>query len=132
MSDDGSPKGGYAQLGVYPHDATHPNPHHFTNVAPYTSYAQPAATSPTTPWNATGPNGYGLGFTAPQPSAGLMQPTQGVALGPDASAVDRARNAHGPHCTSIPQLRMSDYPDANGVRSLWSMCPDCGALERTS
>lgn len=105
-SDEGSPKQGYAQLGVYPQVTPYP---------PYSNFGQTAS--------------YGNGAA----NTGLMQPSNGMALGPDASAVDRARNAHGPHCTSIPKLRMSDYPDAvTGQRSLWSVCQDCGACERTS
>jgi len=117
-SDDGSPKTGYAELGMYPTGVAHPNPHHFTTTLP--PYGNQSAPASANPWNASGT------------ATGLIQPSSGMALGPDASAVDRARNAHGPHCKSIPQLRMSDYPDANGARSMWSLCPDCGTCERAS
>jgi hypothetical protein len=112
-SDEGSLKDGYAQLGVFPAAGSHPNPHHFSNIPPYTSFA--AQSTPITPV-----------------TPGLIQPASGMAMGPDANAIERARNVHGPHCTSIPQLRMSDYPDSAGSRSLWSVCPDCGTCERAS
>ncbi|WOO76616.1 uncharacterized protein LOC62_01G000242 [Vanrija pseudolonga] len=108
-----------AYPSMYPSFTAHSNPHHFSNnggssaCAPYPLSAQPYSTTLRAPG---------------QP--GLMQPSQGFALPEDASAIERARNAHGPHCTSIPKLRMSDYPDASGHRSLWSVCQDCGACER--
>lgn len=114
-SDDGK-----GVPSLYPSLTPHPNPHHFSNAATGAWAAQTtaaaAAAAPRTSW---------------MTRAGLIQPTPAMPLGPDATAVDHARNQHGPGCTSIPKLRMSDYPDpATGTRSLWAVCQDCGAVER--
>lgn len=119
MDSDDSPKSGYAQLGVYPSTTTHPNPHHFSNSPPFTSFQQNSG------WN-TNPS------SAAGAAPGLIQPASAGPLPWGANAVERARNAHGPQCTSIPKLHMSDYPDSTGSRSLWSICQDCGACERAS
>jgi hypothetical protein len=69
----------------------------------------------------------------PQPTLGLMQPTVHAPLPEGASEIDRARAQHGPQCRSIPKLVLSPYPDAvTGKQSMWTMCPDCGAVERSS
>lgn len=81
--------------------------------------------TPISPWSA---QPYATNLPAP---AGIMQPAVTV-LAEDATPTERARATHGSQCTSIPKLRMSDYPDASGERSLWAMCPDCGAMERAS
>lgn len=105
----------------YPSMYAHP-----TN-APNTAFPS-SASAPVSPtaWNA---QPYAQNLEAPK-GAGLMQPAVSAPLADDATAVERARAQHGPHCTSIPKLRMSDYPNAiTGERSLWTVCQDCGAME---
>jgi hypothetical protein len=113
MSDDSDGKG-YPNLDIYP--SQHSS----------TFYAAPV--SPQTAWSA---QSFATNL-APPVSPGLMQPTASAPLGQDATPVELARSQHGPHCTSIPKLKMSDYPDPSGGRSLWAVCPDCGAMERAS
>ncbi|GMK58023.1 hypothetical protein CspeluHIS016_0500550 [Cutaneotrichosporon spelunceum] len=84
---------------------------------------------PQTAWSA---QSYATNLAPPTSALGLMQPAPSAPLGDDATAVDFARSQHGPHCTSIPKLKMSDYPDASGGRSLWAVCPDCGQMQRAS
>ncbi|BEJ17775.1 hypothetical protein CspHIS471_0700430 [Cutaneotrichosporon sp. HIS471] len=100
MSDDSDYKG-YPNLDIYP-------------------------SVPQTAWSA---QSYATNL-GPPTSMGLMQPAPSAPLGDDATAVDLARSQHGPHCTSIPKLKMSDYPDASGGRSLWAVCTDCGQMQR--
>lgn len=93
--------------------STAPPPSTYTSVSP-------------TAWNA---QSYASNLEGPK-GAGLLQPTVSAPLASDATAVERARAQHGPHCTSIPQLRMADHPNAiTGERSLWTVCQDCGACE---
>jgi hypothetical protein len=113
MSDDSDGKG-YPNLDIYP--SQHSS----------TFYAAPV--SPQTAWSA---QSFATNL-APPVSPGLMQPTASAPLGQDATPVELARSQHGPHCISIPKLKMSDYPDPSGGRSLWAVCPDCGAMERAS
>lgn len=126
MSDDSEGSKGYPHLDIYPSLQNHPNPHHFSNNTTSTYFDTPVA--PQSAWSAQ-PFASNL---APPVSPGLIQPTVSAPLGDDATPVERARGQHGPQCTSIPKLRMSDYADASGERSLWAMCPDCGAMERAS
>lgn len=122
MSDDTASSKGYPSLDIYPPVQKTPNAHnnatlHDTPVSPASAWsAQPFASN----------------LAPPPVSPGLLQPTPSGPLGDDATPVELARGQHGPQCTSIPKLRMSDYPDASGERSLWAMCPDCGAMERAS
>ncbi|CAK9783759.1 hypothetical protein CC85DRAFT_306027 [Cutaneotrichosporon oleaginosum] len=116
MSDDDSK--GYPNLDIYPATAMDDNPSAF----------YPANVSPQTAWSA---QSFATNL-APPVSPGLMQPSPSAPLGEDATPVELARSQHGPQCTSIPKLKMSDYPDPSGGRSLWAVCPDCGAMERAS
>lgn len=118
MTDEESDKG-YPNLDIYP------RVDYFgagSSTAASTSNSVPV--TPISPWSA---QPYATNLPAP----GVIQPTVAV-VSEDATPTERARATHGPQCTSIPKLRMSDYPDASGERSLWAMCPDCGAMERAS
>lgn len=50
-------------------------------------------------------------------TTGLFQPSQD------------SYTHHGPQCKSVPKIRLSGYPNANGERSMWTHCEDCGAIE---
>jgi hypothetical protein len=50
-------------------------------------------------------------------SNGLMQPK------------DQGYGHHGSGCTQIPKLRLSAYPNADGERTMWTHCEECGAIE---
>lgn len=78
----------------------------------------------------------------PEPKVGLLQPQtplEGDGRGFNSPGLERdglravqeARNVHGPQCSTIPQLRLSEHPDAKtGERSMWSVCQSCGSCER--
>ncbi|WVQ72605.1 hypothetical protein IAR50_002163 [Cryptococcus sp. DSM 104548] len=104
----------------YPSLTPHPNPHHFSN--------QGAGMRGTSPLAA---QAFSTGLPAP-PSRGIYQPTVSGPLDANATDVDRARSSHGPWCKSIPKLIMSEYPGADGKRSMWTVCSDCGACEQTT
>lgn len=113
---------------LYPSFTPHTNPNHFSNQ-PHGGSHYNRATSP------FAAQSFSTTLRAPSPrgtAAGLMQPAAGAPLPHNASEVEKARSQHGPHCKGIPKLRLSDYPDpATGERSMWSMCQDCGAIERS-
>ncbi|KZV82137.1 hypothetical protein EXIGLDRAFT_702935 [Exidia glandulosa HHB12029] len=50
---------------------------------------------------------------------GIMQPTTAHVGG----------SVHGPHCTSIPKLRLSCSAGLMGRRTMWTHCEQCGAIE---
>lgn len=109
-------------MDVYPSLVPHPNPNHFSNIPPYTSM-------PTSPFSA---QAFSTSLSAPAPR-GLMQPSQSAALRADASDVEKARAQHGPWCKSIPRLVMSNYADPmTGQKSMYTMCQDCGMVEKAA
>lgn len=112
---------GTIQMRNYPSLTPHPNPHHFSNPGNDTNLrgTSPLAAQP-------------FSTTLPAPPArGIFQPTVSGPLTPGASDIEKARSQHGPWCQSIPKLIMSEYPDASGRRSMWTVCSDCGACEKT-
>ena len=139
---------------MYPSFTPHPNPHHFsklpTTVRPKSPLsAQPFSTSLRAPGFGDPMGTYGGGADlanyAGQAQAamqtgqlasshvGILQPSASDPLQFGASEVEKARAQHGPQCKSIPKLVLSPYPDpVTGSQSMWTMCRDCGAVERSS
>lgn len=142
-----------APTPMYPSYTPHPNPHHFSNhpttVRPKSPLsAQPFSTSLRAP-------GFGADFGSSggadrantasllaqaqaqaqtaSSHVGILQPSAAEPLAFGASEVEKARAQHGPQCKSIPKLVLSPYPDpVTGTTSMWAMCGDCGAVERSS
>ncbi|TYJ56992.1 hypothetical protein B9479_002271 [Cryptococcus floricola] len=104
----------------FPSLTPHPNPHHFSNQGTGMRGTSPLAAQ-----------AFSTGLPAP-PTRGVYQPTASAPLAANATDIDRARSQHGPWCKSIPKLIMSEYPGANGKRSMWTVCSDCGACEQTT
>ncbi|WVQ80626.1 hypothetical protein IAT38_002731 [Cryptococcus sp. DSM 104549] len=130
MSDDNM---GGGSMKTYPSLTPHPNPHHFSNGGSLSSHVHPHSTNgnfyngrATSPLAA---QQFSTTLQAPGSARGIFQPTMSQPLPQGASEVEKARAQHGPWCKSIPKLVMSDYPDASGNRSMWTMCGDCGAVE---
>jgi hypothetical protein len=146
---------------MYPSYTAHPNPHHFSNQPTTVRPKSPLSAQPfSTSLRAPGFDGMGSGdafgqfgtsggadlanYAGQAQSAmaqgqlgntpvGIMQPSASAPLGFDATEVEKARAQHGPQCTSIPKLVLSPYPDpVTGSQSMWAMCRDCGAVERSS
>ncbi|ORX36779.1 hypothetical protein BD324DRAFT_656613 [Kockovaella imperatae] len=125
---------------VYPSLTPHPNPNHFSNLPPYTNsasfntYTAPpenAVSFTVRPKSPLSAQAFSTTLAPPSRSAGLLQPTINAPLGPDATAIERVRAAHGPQCKSIPRLTVSPYPDPiTGSQTMYSMCPDCGTIEK--
>ena len=120
---------------VYPSLTPHTNPNHFSNIAPFTSNTTLSfgndgfAARATSPLNA---QAFSTSLRGP-PRAGMMQPAANGPLPINASDVEKARSVHGPQCKSIPKLVISPHADpSTGKQSLWSQCPDCGAIERAA
>jgi len=42
---------------------------------------------------------------------------------------DHGRFWHRSGCMQIPKLRLSAYPNADGERTMWTHCEECGAIE---
>ncbi|CAD6583260.1 MAG: hypothetical protein TREMPRED_003513 [Tremellales sp. Tagirdzhanova-0007] len=123
----------YPTVSVYPSLTSHPHPCHLTKLSSYSS-PNMAESSPASPRYASSSSWtvqpYSTSLHAPVPNRGLFQPTHAAAVPSDASATEKARAQHGPHCKSIPKLVMSQYPDpVTGEMSMWTMCGDCGACE---
>lgn len=117
----------YPKLKVYPSLTNHTNPHHFSNLPPSSSSF---TGRPKSPFSA---QAFSTTLRAPSPARGLMQPTINSSLPPNASEVEKARTVHGTNCKRIPKLVLSDYPDpATGQRSMWTVCEDCGTVERAA
>ncbi|WVN88226.1 uncharacterized protein L203_103427 [Cryptococcus depauperatus CBS 7841] len=105
----------------YPSLTPHTSPNHFSNQngnAMFRASSQLAAQP------------FSTGLPAPA-ARGIFQPTMSNPLPLNATEVEKARAQHGPWCKSIPRLIMSKYPDINGKRSMWTVCEDCGACEKT-
>jgi hypothetical protein len=120
-------------VSPYPSLTAHPNPHHFTNASSSFgahAHTHARATSPFAA-QAFSTTLRAPGHTSPRSGAhGILQPAMASALPFNATDVDKARAQHGPQCTRIPKLVLSQYPDPiTGKKSMWTVCEDCGACE---
>jgi hypothetical protein len=63
-------------------------------------------------------------YNAPQPTLDPSESPKVIGLMQPISSLSH----HGSHCSQIPKLRVACSASADGSRTMWSFCEQCGAI----